>query len=340
MGLNVKFLGDNFYKHEPYTSKLQQLGIEVLYGVWYRDNWKQWVKENANSIDYVYLNRPHISIKYIDFLKSNTKAMIIYYGHDLHYLRENRQYEITRDKNILKSAANWKKIEFELFRKADLICYPSEIEINEIKKDLHNVNAKAIPAFIYDESKPECEYIPEQRKNIMFVGGFSHKPNIDAMLWFVKEIFPLVLSEIPDLKFYIIGSNPTDEIKNLKTDNIIVTGFVTDEQLDEYYESCRLTVVPLRYGAGIKGKVVEAMYKQLPVITTAVGAEGLLNADNSLIIADGEEQLSKSIINYYTNAHLLRSVSERAYKYVMDNFTRRNVIDVFSDSIFNLGDEI
>lgn len=333
MGLNVKFLGDNFYRHEPYTSDLQQLGIEVLYGVWYRDNWGKWVKENADEIDYVYLNRPHISIKYIDFIKHNTKAKIIYYGHDLHYLRELREYAISKDKDILKSAENWKKIEFELINKADVVYYPSQIEIDEIKKHFTNINAKAIPAYIFDNTEQKSQYIPETRKDIMFVGGFTHKPNIDAVLWFVKEIFPGVLNVIPDMELYIIGSNPTDEIKELASKSVIVTGFVSDEQLDKYYENCKLTVVPLRYGAGVKGKIVEAMYKQLPVITTPTGAEGLIDVDNCIKICNMDETFAKKLINLYNDEYKLKQLSNKALAYVNTIFSDNRVLEIIREDI-------
>jgi GT2 family glycosyltransferase len=96
LGLNVKFLGDNFYQPEPYTSILQQMGIEVLYGNWYKENWKSWIQSNNASIDFIFLNRPHTSLNYLVFLKQNSNAKILYYGHDLHFLRELRKYELDK----------------------------------------------------------------------------------------------------------------------------------------------------------------------------------------------------------------------------------------------------
>ena len=104
------------------------MGIEVLYGVYYANNWKQWVRDNAKYLNYVFLNRPHISIKYIDFIKSNTNAKIIYYGHDLHFLREHREYMLTGNKDTLKSSEEWKKAELSLMRKANVVYYPSVVE--------------------------------------------------------------------------------------------------------------------------------------------------------------------------------------------------------------------
>lgn len=335
MGLNVKFMADNFYPHEPYTSALQALGIEVLYGLWYSTSYKKWIKENADKIDYVYLNRPHISIKYIDFIKENTKAKIIYYGHDLHYLREQREYEITKDAKLLESSERWRRTEFQLVNKSDVIYYPSQIEIDEIKTYYPNVNAKAVPAYIF-ENKELKKTIPfEKRKDLLFVGGFTHKPNVDAVIWFVTEVFPTVLEVIPDIKFYIVGSNTPDEIKSLQNDNIRVTGFISDDTLRQYYEECKIAVVPLRYGAGVKGKIVEAMYYGIPVITTSIGAEGLYSAEKCLVICDEKKEFAQQIISLYHDSYKIKSTDliKNSQLYVTCNFSEKKVYETIKFDI-------
>lgn len=338
MGLNVKFMADNFYPHEPYTSALQTLGIEVLYGLWYSTSYKKWIKENADKIDYVYLNRPHISIKYIDFIKENTKAKIIYYGHDLHYLREQREYEITKDAKLLESSEQWRRTEFQLINKSDVIYYPSQIEIDKIKTYYPNINAKAVPAYIF-ENKEFRKTIPyEKRKDLLFVGGFAHNPNVDAILWFATEVFPIVLKEIPDIRFYIVGSNVPDEIKSLQDAHIIVPGFVSDEKLMQYYEQCKIAVVPLRYGAGVKGKIVEAMYYGIPVITTSVGAEGLYGVEKCLIICDEKNEFAQQIILLYHDSYQSKSVDliKNSELFVKENFSSKKVYETIKQDINEL----
>ncbi|BAU26503.1 GT2 family glycosyltransferase [Aneurinibacillus soli] len=332
MGLNVKFIGDNFYKDERYCSKLEQLGIEVLYGDWYLRQYKEWIKTHGQKIDYVYLNRPHISIKYIDFIKKHTNARILYYGHDLHYLRESREYELTKNPALLASSHEWKKIEHELIEKADVIYYPSYVEINEVKKYFPHSHAKAIPAYIFDQKKVEATGF-EQRKHLLFVGGFGHKPNIDAVLWFVKEIFPLIVAKIPDIIFYVVGSNPPPEIQGLQSSNIKVTGFVTDEELEHYYHKCRVVVVPLRYGAGVKGKVVEAIYYQIPIVTTSIGAEGLPDAEQVLTIEDDVAKFAEAVVRIYDDALWYQEMLKRTKSYIQENFSSETVIGVISDDI-------
>ncbi len=320
MGYNVKFIGDNFYKHEPYTTVLQQMGIEVLYGPYYANNWKTWIKENAKHIQYVFLNRPHISVKYIDFIREHTNARIMYYGHDLHFLREMRRYELEGDKKALQDSADWKEKELKLMRQADVVYYPSQVEADAIRSIDSNIPVKAIVAYIFDDVVKEV-YDYKNRKDIMFVGGFTHTPNVDAVLWFVKEVFPNVLKQNPNIKFYIMGSNPPEQILALASENVIVKGFVTDEELEWHYKNCRMSIVPLRYGAGIKGKVVEAMKYGIPVITTSVGAEGIIGAEHILCIEDEASNLSEKIISLYSDKSKLMEMSEHSYEYIKYHFS-------------------
>ena len=293
-GFNVKFIGDNFYQHEPYTTALQQMGIEVLYGPDCANNWKEWIKDNAEHFDYVFLNRPHIAPKYLDFIRQNTKARIMYYGHDLAFLREMREYEITGDGSFRDSANEWQPKELALMRSADMAYYPSYVEVDEIHKIDPEIRVKAIPAYLFENVKWEG-YDFDSRKDIMFIGGFGHRPNVDAVKWIANEILPELLKLLPDIKIHILGSNAPKEVLALASDHLIIEGFVTDEQLEWFYRNVRISLVPLRYGAGIKGKVVEAMRFGTPVVTTSTGAEGIPDADKAMIIEDDGKELAEKL---------------------------------------------
>lgn len=320
-GYNVKFIGDNFAVIEPYTTALKQLGIEVLDGIYYYSNWKKWFIDNKERIDFVYCNRPHITEKYIDFLRKETKTKIIYYGHDLHFMREYRQFLIERNDNLLESSRRWKDKEFDIFRKSDVVYYPSIVEVNEIKKEMPELNVKAIVPYIFDKIKIDNDINFSMRNDIIFVGGFAHTPNIDAVLWFTEKIFPKILETQKDIKFYVIGSKPPEEIKNLASDSIIVTGYVSDEELEKHYSKCKLVVAPLRYGAGIKGKIVEAMSKGIPVVTTSIGAEGLIDCENILKISDDENEIANQVIKLYNNNDALKEIALKSIEYINSKFS-------------------
>ncbi len=286
-GFIIKFLGDNFSNEEPYTTALAQLGVEVLYGNEMQSEIREWIRKNSRDIHLIYLNRPHIALKYIDFIKTHTELKVIFYGHDLHFLREYREYELTGDESKKESSAYWKNIEFEILNKADISYYPSKTEIRAICSINPYLEVKAITAYVYDNFIENIEKDFTKREGIVFVGGFAHPPNTDAVKYFVNKIWPLVRERLK-VNFYIVGSKAGEEITALNDpeNGVIVKGFVSDEELDSLYRNCRIAAVPLRYGAGVKGKVIEALYYGVPVVTTEVGAEGIPEADRVMKIAD------------------------------------------------------
>jgi GT2 family glycosyltransferase/glycosyltransferase involved in cell wall biosynthesis len=332
LGYNVKFLGDNFYKSEPYTTILQQKGIEVLYGNFYAKNWQQWIFDHQQYIDFVLLNRPHISIKYIDFLKKKIKTKILYYGHDLHYVRELKEYDLTKNEGKKKASAEWKKTEFRLFEKSDVILTPTPAEKEIIKADFPDKVIEVMPAFFYPEiAKPITNF--NDRKGLLFVGGFVHTPNVDAVEWFVEKVLPLIRKQIPDIQLFVVGSNTPDRIMQLASDNVIIKGFLSDDHLQEMYQTVRMAVTPLRYGAGLKGKTVESMVKGLPLVSTSFGIEGMPGIDSILQANDTEESFANAIISSYNNTEKLEKLSASLVKYAGEHFTKEKA-GAFFASLF------
>jgi O-antigen biosynthesis protein len=325
--LNIKFIGDNFFKHEPYTTVLQQMGIEVLYGNWYSENWRIWIKENADKIDYVYINRPHIAIKYIDFIRENTKAKILYYGHDLHFIREQKQYELLKDDNLLASAAKWKKTEQYLFDKSDVILAPSETESGIIRSLNPAFSVETILPYFFKDPAQAIEKF-ENRKEILFVGGFSHTPNLDAVLWFCDKVWPLVIKALPSVTFTVVGSKPPEAIMQLQCDSIDVKGFVSEEELYAIYAKSRIVVIPLRYGAGVKGKTVEAMYNGIPIVSTSFGIEGIPGSYIAKHNAfDGAEGFAAEVVRLYKDEAALKEASRGETTDINEFFTQQAAIE-------------
>ncbi len=322
-GYVIKFLGDNFGKEEPYATTLMQMGIEVLYGPDYQTRIWDWLKENGDEINYIYLNRPHIASKYIDYIKNNTSSRLIYYGHDLHFLRKRREYELTGDLKEKRDSDYWKSVEFSMMYKAAVSYYPSNVEVEAIHKIDPEIPLKAITAYVYEEF---LENIPEdfaKREGLLFVGGFAHPPNADAVLWFAKEVFPQIRERIPGIRFYVVGSKVTEEIQALHSEEngIIIKGFVTEEELASLYASCRIVVAPLRYGAGVKGKIVEAIYNGAPIVTTSVGAEGIPGVETVLEVADDPDDFAVKTAELYEDKDRLLAMCRRTQTYIREHFS-------------------
>ena len=330
-GCNVKFLGDNFYRHEPYTTDLEALGIEVLCGNYYHDHWRDWFLENPGYIDVVYMMRPHIAVNYIDFVNQlNPRPKTIYFGHDLHYLRLEREYQLSGEERIKTDAEYWKEREFDLFHRFDMVYYPSQVEIDEIHKAIPDLSAKAIPLYAFDSfSSVDVDF--RKRSGVIFVGGFNHPPNADGLTWFCNEVLPKVVAQIPDLQLHIVGSNMPDEIKALASGNLVVEGFLSDEELEALYERVRMSIVPLRFGAGIKGKVLEAMDHGVPVVTTHIGAEGIPSKDVALTIESDAGEMALAIVSLYRSEVDLKAQSQAARSVVKQHFSTDAVRRVIAE---------
>jgi glycosyltransferase involved in cell wall biosynthesis len=148
------------------------------------------------------------------------------------------------------------------------------------------------------------------RGSILFVGSMDYHANIDAVVWFAKQIWPAISRHHPNLKFFIVGRNPPPAIRELASDSIVVTGVVAD--VGPYYRSALAAVVPLRVGGGTRLKILEAMAARVPIVSTSVGAEGLdAEPGKHLLLADSEEQLQLAIGRLLSDVSLReRLVSE------------------------------
>ena len=150
-----------------------------------------------------------------------------------------------------------------------------------------------------------------ERKNIFFIGGFAHTPNIDAVKYFIKDILPYVIKKLPDVKFIIVGSNIPSEILSLANENVIVKGFV--KNIEPLFSDCKLMIVPLRYGAGVKGKITQCLSYGLPLVTTSIGAESTEIIDGqSGMISDLPEEFAEKIIALYSKQTLWENISKNS----------------------------
>ena len=334
-GYNVKFLGDNFFPQQPYTKALQQMGIEVIYGDRYAQHWKEWLKEIGPDLDYVMLSRPHISIKYIDTVREVSDAKILYMGHDIHFWREEMRYEKTGDPQAQREAKKWREIELQLMYKADVTIYPSDLEVEKIRSIDPSITVRRWPLNIYDEV-PEVDYEINVRDGILFIGGFTHEPNVDGAIWTVSEIMPKIWEKRPEIRLHIVGSNAPDEVRKLASEQVIVHGYTTAEELQGLLSGCRMELVSLRYGGGVKGKVIEAMKHGLPVVTTSVGTQGLAGTEAFLMMGETAEELAEQIIQHYDDDALLKECSRKEVQYVRENFSEEQALKVLEmDLDFN-----
>lgn len=335
MGFNVIFASDDYLQFEPYSTIMREKGIKLIndFGVFSKNMFFDWLKFNAKNIDYFLLVRPNVSIKYLDEIKKYKNIKILYYGQDLHFLREQRDYELTKNKRSLINSKKYKKIEQKLIKEAKMSYFPSVVEKEIAKSLVPKSNVEVVPVYMY-KTDNEPNILPyEERKDLLFIGGFKHKPNVDGVLWFIDEVFNKIKKEIPNVKFNIVGSNACGEILKLQSENINVLGFVSDEELSNLYKSTRVVVAPLRFGAGMKGKVVEALYNKCPIVTTSIGAEGINNLNNAITIADDAKTFAKKVIELYLNKELNEKNSNNSFKIIENQFSDKIMQEVLQKGV-------
>ncbi|MDI5943722.1 glycosyltransferase family 4 protein, partial [Micromonospora sp. DH15] len=152
-------------------------------------------------------------------------------------------------------------------------------------------------------------YSFENRKDVLFIGSI-HEPNVDALYYLYNEIMPIVWKKLPELKVNVIG-NVNEKIKDIEHPNFIFHGYVP--AIEDFFTSNKLMVAPLRYGAGVKGKIGQAFEYYLPVVTSSIGAEGMqLENNKNALIDDTAEGFAQSIIRLYTDKDLWLELQENS----------------------------
>ena len=324
IGLQVTFLGNDFQKIEPYTTILQQKGIEVLYGDSYKDQkLENWFKENLKYFKFVYLQRPDIGQKYIDLIRKYFSGKIFYFAHDLHHIRLLREYNITHNINKYKESETVKNIEMEIFNKVDIIHIVGDFEYKYLKEKFANKTIRNIPLFLYEEKYNNIEKDFSKRNDLILVAGLLHFPNYDGVLWFSREVFPKIIKKFPDMIWHIVSSEMPEDIKKFESKNIKVHEFLSDEELHLLYQRCRIALAPLRFGAGVKGKIIEAAHNQIPMVTTSIGGEGLDNSIGAFIVEDNADMMAKKICELYEDYSKLKQMSDSG-KILVDKYFSKN----------------
>jgi GT2 family glycosyltransferase len=337
MGYNVKFIGANFFPHQPYTQALQDLGIEVLHGEYMARHIDQWLQEHAQYFSAIYLHRPHVAEQFLPMLtRMEPRPKIIYFGHDLHYIRTSREAELYDSEELRRDAESWKKREYAVFGQVDQIYYPSQSEVEAIHAERPGLSVRAIPLYLVDDVEARHDDL-SIREDMMFVGGFNHPPNVDGVQWLVREILPLVRERAPEIKLHIVGSNPPDAVLNLAADGVLVHGYVSDEVLFELYQSVKVAAVSLRYGAGVKGKVIEALQWGLPVVTTTVGAEGLPEAKDVMAVEDTPESFAEAVLMVLEDRPQALQKLEQCSGYLKDHFSKSRARDILIEDFGSPG---
>ena len=240
-------------------------------------------------------------------------ARLLFHNQDLHYLRSKREAELKNDDRLRSAAEVLHCTEIDTILSADCTMVPSTMERDLIKGELGIENV-----VIYNLTVPLVRSTApfDDRKHLAFVGGFRHTPNVDAIFHFVEDIWPALRERLPeDALVYIVGPDVPDHLLALGSDRIVFTGHV--ERLDKIFDCCRLFMSPLRYGAGVKGKLVTCLSHGLPAVASTVSIEGMdMVPGQDILTADTPQDFVDQAVKLYGDANLWGRLQERGYDFI------------------------
>lgn len=331
LGHRVTFLPDNLADMPPYTSELQKRGIQVVHYPHVKKV-RDYLISHGRIFDVVVLSRCDFAHKHIaDVRLYAPQSRVIFDTVDLHYLREQREAQLTQDPDVLRKAQEKQLREDFLIKEADETWVVSPIEQQMLQENWPNKSVQLVSNII-DVSEPVTSFA--LRRDWLFIGGFQHRPNIDAVLFFLEEIYPLVRDRLPDTKFYIIGDKAPPEIVARASDRIIVAGL--QRNVRSFFESVRLSVSPLRFGAGIKGKINQSMAFGVPVVATSIAVEGMNLIDHEhVLVADEPKDFAHALVELYESEELWKRLSRNGISKTQELYStdaaREKLEFLFSD---------
>ena len=319
-GWAVKFWPQNRLYTERYAQALECRGIEVLDSRWPGD-FGAWMRENGADLDHLMAVRPYVAADLLPEIVRHTDAVLSFYGVDLHFARMRRQAVLDGSEDLRRAAAAMERLERRVWRQFDVVIYPSDEEAAAVRELSPGTLARGIVPFWFDVAPPEGGAPPT--RTILFVAGFAHPPNEDAAMFLMKEIVPRVEQAVGPVNVTLAGSNPTGQVRALAGRDVTVTGYVTDEALAALYASHRVSVVPLRFGAGVKGKVVESLSHGLPLVTTSVGAQGIEGLADVVPVHDDADAIAGALAELLTQDAAWTAQSAAQLAFARRRFSRK-----------------
>jgi len=306
LGYRTSFMPQNLAWTGRHSEDLQQAGVEVLTAPWVETP-EAWLASQGSQLDLVIVSRHYVLAPLMNMLRKHCgQASVVFDTVDLHFLREQREAELAGTEAATRLADKTRAEELALIGRADATLVVSEFE-REFLGDLVPEAPVIVVSNIHSLHPPGKTF--EQRDGLVFVGGFQHPPNLDAAEWLIDEILPLIRRELPDVTLHLIGSKMPDRLKHRKAPGLRVHGFVSD--LEPFMNGCRISLAPLRYGAGVKGKVNQAMSHGLPVVATSCAAEGMYTEHGrDILVADDGAAFAAEVCRLYRDGELWTRLAE------------------------------
>lgn len=317
LGWRISFMADNRRASANEIALLGRAGAHTLCKPW-TPPLAGWLRREGATLDAVMLCRHYVAQPHFDLVRRLAPtAKLLFDTVDLHFLREQRAAEHTNNTALARQATQTRQRELALIRASDVSFVVSPIEHALLTAQLPDTQIELL-SNVHDVYG--CSNGFAARRDLVFVGGFGHPPNVDAVHWLAEEIYPLIHAQRPDIALHLIGDIPEAARPALSHEGIHIHGRV--EQLDPWMNGCRVSLAPLRYGAGVKGKVNMAMSHGLPVVGTPLAAEGMqLHDGENILLGDTAEAFAKAVLRLYDDELLWLRLSEAGLENVHRHFS-------------------
>ncbi|WP_182333702.1 glycosyltransferase [Stenotrophomonas acidaminiphila] len=320
-GAHVVFLPTRGEHGGAATQALQVLGVEVWHAPWLQGV-GSWLRTHGPRFQVAMLVRHHVATECLPLLRRHApQARTVFDTVDLHYLRERRGAELSGDPRLARGAERTRASELAVMAATDVTLLVSAAEKQQLAVDAPSVRVELL-SNLHEVAGRGLDWA--QRQGLVFVGGFNHPPNLDAMQWFIGEVFPLIRQRLPGIRFHCIGADVPDSLRALAATQpgVQVHGYVPD--VVPWMAGGRVAVAPLRFGAGVKGKINLSMAHGQPVVATHCAAEGMhLHDGEDVLVADDARAFADAVVRLHDDEALWRRLSGNG----LDNIARHFSMD-------------
>jgi len=316
LGWSVAFMPDNGQLPAESAPLLAGLGIEVL-GTPGQPRLDQWLQAHDAQVDAVLLSRHHVARRHLHLLRAFTRARIIFDTVDLHHVRLQRAAELQDDPRLRREAQRVRTEELALMARTDATTVVSQAEMDYLQGC--GVHAPlSVLSNVHDVAATQRDF--DQTRDLLFVGGYQHHPNREAVDWLCKDIMPLLRPLLPGVVLHLVGDIRAEDAARLRASDVIVHGHVP--AIEPFLQASRINLAPLRSGAGVKGKINQAMSHGLPVVATSIAAEGMfLQNGHNALIADSAADFATQTARLYQDAALWQRLSSNGYQNIAEHFS-------------------
>ncbi len=317
LGWRVSFMADNRSASISEIDQLGRYGVRTLCKPW-DPTLDRWLAREGQTLDAVMLCRHYIAQPNLSLVRHYApNAKLLFDTVDLHFLREQRAARHTGNTALAHQAKTSREHELALIRAFDISLVVSQVELDLLRSELPEAQVELLTNI---HEVFGCNEKFSARHGLVFIGGFGHPPNEDAVRWLVTDIYPRIRQRRTDIELHVIGDMPKAVRQQLISPGVHLHGRVAD--LAQWMNSCRISLAPLRYGAGVKGKINMAMSYGLPVVATPIAVEGMYTNDGqSVVLGETAEEIAAAALHLYDDESLWNQLSAAGLKNVHDHFS-------------------